>query len=160
MTKRFLIIFLLVAVLLGFSQYSVAVEPAPVRLTLFVSQGCPHCAAELEYLAGWRTEYPNLQITALEVSRHPANAQFFQAVASKLGIDAGSVPLTVVGDQYLVGFSESITGPKIRNLVSDCQAGGCRDVVAEILSDQNQKLLGNFQSLISRDFIHTHLAYL
>ena len=42
-----------------------------VKLYLFYSNSCPHCAAEKEYLNSIKSKYLNLEIEMLEVTENP-----------------------------------------------------------------------------------------
>jgi cytochrome c biogenesis protein CcdA/glutaredoxin len=80
----------------------------PVELVLFWGEGCPHCAAEKEWLTGIAAEHPDLVIRTFEVFNDPTNQRLFEATASEYGVTASGVPTTFLGEQYWVGFSESI----------------------------------------------------
>ncbi len=140
MKKKFLIVLLLVICFLIVGGNSVLASSEKVNLTVFTSKGCPHCVAEVEFLSDLQAEFPDLEIMALEVSQNSDNIQLFTDVGRELGIDVGSVPLTVVGEKYLVGFGENTTGPKIIALVEKCQADGCSDIVGEIVEKNNYSL--------------------
>ncbi|MGZ4138412.1 MAG: glutaredoxin family protein [Actinomycetota bacterium] len=93
----------------------------PVNLTLFWLEGCPHCAAEKEFLAGLRADVPSLTVEAYEV-RTAEGRQRFLDTADRLGFDASGVPVTVIGDRYWIGFTDS-TGAEIRAAVVAAAAG-------------------------------------
>lgn len=83
-------------------------EPVQPELILFWGDGCPHCAAEKAWLAGAATTYPQLRITTYEVWNDEANWQRLLDTASRMGFEPGGVPVTIVGDQYWIGWSEAL----------------------------------------------------
>ena len=60
-------------------------DPPPVELVLFWGDGCPHCAAEKEFLGGLQDDYPELVITLYEVWNSEANRQLFADTADRMG---------------------------------------------------------------------------
>ena len=84
------------------------VEPDQVELVLFWGDGCPHCAAEKEWLATAGEDYPELTVTQYEVWYDEANRQLLLETAADLGFEPTGVPVTVIGDRYWIGWSESI----------------------------------------------------
>lgn len=86
------------------------------RLTLFWGDGCPHCAAEKEWLTSAATRYPQLEIVMYEVWYDQANQQRLIETASRMGFEAGAVPVTVVGDRYWIGWSEALR-PEIESAI-------------------------------------------
>ncbi len=82
-----------------------------VSLYLFYGDGCPHCADEEAYLSEKQKEYGDqLVIHAREVWYHPENVEILQQFAAKFGFEPSGVPVTFIGDQYWVGFSETTKG--------------------------------------------------
>jgi thiol-disulfide isomerase/thioredoxin len=68
---------------------------------LFWRIGCPHCEREIEFLDRLVAAKPGVRLHKLEVSRNRANANAMIEIADRLGVEAGSVPLTVIGDRDL-----------------------------------------------------------
>lgn len=79
-----------------------------VELTLFWGDGCPHCADEKEWLASIEDDYPDLTVTMYEVWYDQANQELLAQTAEEMGFDPGGVPVTIIGDQVWVGWSEAI----------------------------------------------------
>jgi cytochrome c biogenesis protein CcdA/glutaredoxin len=90
------------------SPATAAAEGEDVELLLFWGDGCPHCAAEKEWLAGIQQEYPELVVTAYEVWYDEGNRQLFMEVAADHGIEPQGVPTTFLGDLAWVGFNDAI----------------------------------------------------
>jgi thiol-disulfide isomerase/thioredoxin len=117
MNKRALILVLalMVAFSASFQLYSLAsaddgTQPAAddVKLLLFWGDGCPHCADEKVFLEGLQDRHPLLVIEQYEVWSSPENRARLQDIAKEMGFEPQYVPVTIVGDQYWVGFSEII----------------------------------------------------
>lgn len=139
--------FLLAAVILGaliFPVTSLAQDEQPTTKTLptiyfFRGDGCPHCAAEEEFLQTLKTEYPTLKVVDYEVWYNQDNVKKLQQVAERLNIKSAGVPVTVIGESVVVGFtSAETTGGVIRKNIEACIAQGCIDAVSLILAGTYQ----------------------
>ena len=80
----------------------------PVSLLLFHGEGCPHCAAEREYLVGLSQRHPDLVIHEYEVWHDVDNQELLMQYARDLQFEPAGVPVTIVGDQVWIGFSDPI----------------------------------------------------
>jgi thiol-disulfide isomerase/thioredoxin len=80
----------------------------PTDLLLFWGDGCPHCAAEKEWLERVEQDYPDISVHEFEVWFDESNRALFLDVAAELGFEASGVPVTVLGDRYWVGWSELV----------------------------------------------------
>jgi glutaredoxin len=116
--RRFLAALLLAAAL--------PAAAAGVDVTVFWAVGCPHCEREIEFLDRIAEGNPAVRVHKLEVSRSRANAQAMLETAGRLGVEAGSVPLTVVGGRAWVGYDERI-GREIAARIAECIERGCPD---------------------------------
>ena len=120
---RVVLAFLLVA---GFTLPAGATESdqgfRDQELTIFWGQGCPHCAAEWEFLDELSTEFPDLEIAGYEVNYNPANWDHFVAVMAEHDLEPRAVPTTILGDQVWEGFNDAI-GVQIRAAVVDALSG-------------------------------------
>jgi cytochrome c biogenesis protein CcdA len=108
----------------------------PERLDAYVfwALGCPHCERELEFLKGVEAAEPRLRVHYFEVSRDAASRRAFVAIAERLALDDLSVPLAVIGDATMVGYStDETTGVELRRRIDVCLAKGCPDSVAPVL---------------------------
>lgn len=133
--KKIKTIFLAALFFFFLPLFSLAQEENLPAIYLFYSKTCPHCAKEIEFLKSWKEQESGLKIIAYEVSQNQANSNLAVKVMEKLGGVASGVPLTVVGDKYIIGFHEAeTTGNKIKSLVFDSMnRDDYRDIVAEIL---------------------------
>jgi len=80
-----------------------------VDIYLFYSETCPHCAREKEYLE----TLDNINVKKYEVSQY---SKLYDKVVKRLDIDTQSVPLTIIGSDYTIGFSED-TKNELKNMI-------------------------------------------
>ena len=97
-----------VAVLVTLPAAAQQVTDDTVRLVLFHGEGCPHCAAEREFLTDLQQREPRLQVQEYEVWYDEANRALLAEQAQRLGFEPVGVPVTIIGDRYWVGFSDAI----------------------------------------------------
>lgn len=71
----------------------------------FHGDGCPHCKEENEYL---KTVSKKINVEAYEVWYNEENEEFMNKVKEEMGITQTGVPLTIIGNTYFVGYSESM----------------------------------------------------
>ncbi len=147
-TKILITLFLFLTVFLFFSSNKLNaqeetenLETAKVlNLHFFQGIGCPHCAKEKEFLKGVKEQYEErIKINDYEIYYNQKNQKFFNKVIEELEIARAGVPLLVIGEEYIIGYSDDeTTGVQIiaaieRNLNSES-----KDIVSELLAqDQN-----------------------
>lgn len=117
-----------------------------LNLYFFWGQGCPHCAAEEEFLDQLKTEYQNLSIFDFEIYRHPQNIKLLQNISQSLDLSVDGVPFVIIGDQQFVGFSQDFTPNQIRARLDYCQTNGCPDQTGQIIADLNQAQPSSLQA--------------
>ncbi len=83
-------------------------DDTATTLLLFHGEGCPHCAAERAWLEELSLTYPQLRIEQYEVWNDQGNRDLLDRYATDLGFEPAGVPVTIVGDQVWIGFSEPI----------------------------------------------------
>ena len=103
-------------------QSAASPDPPPVELTLFYGAGCPHCHAELEFLAELQERWPDLRIVTHEVWNDAGNRALYREMAAAHGLEANAVPGSFVGGRVWIGFSASI-GAEIEAAVAALYAG-------------------------------------
>jgi glutaredoxin len=92
---------------------------APVEVRVFWRAGCTHCEREIAFLERLSAANPEVRVVALEVSGHPENAALMVREARRLGIEAGSVPLTIIGDRAWIGYlDDATTGREIEAYIN------------------------------------------
>jgi glutaredoxin len=113
--------------LLGFlflALLSLPAAAATVDVYLFWAIGCPHCERAIEHLDRIAAASSEVRLHKLEVSGSRANAAAMVQAAERLGVEVGSVPLTVVGDRAWVGYDERI-GREIDAHIAACLEKAC-----------------------------------
>lgn len=102
-----------------------------VTLYLFWGDGCPHCAAEQEYFKTLQEEFPNLEIVKYEVWHNEENQRLLNQIATKTEKSFTGVPVTIIGQTIITGFSTS-TEQELRRTVSYYSENTHHDIVQEI----------------------------
>ena len=97
-------------------------EWGPTELVLFWGDGCPHCAAEKEWLGQALEDYPLLTVVQYEVWYDEANRDLLQQVATERGFEVSGVPVTILGDRVWVGWSD-VVGAEITAYLDQRGAG-------------------------------------
>lgn len=90
---------------------------APV-LHVYVSRGCPHCAAAEAYLGELQRSRPPWELRLHRLEADPQALTELQAISGKAGIRTPGVPTFVIGSTVLVGFDgPEGTGRQLQELV-------------------------------------------
>jgi len=77
-------------------------------VVVFYGEGCPHCAAEREFLADLAAAHPGIEVVEHEVWHDESGRRLFAETMAALGRIPEAVPTTVVGDRVWVGFSDRV----------------------------------------------------
>ena len=77
------------------------VSAKKVTINLFYSSTCPHCKAEKMFL----DTLDDVEVRRYEVSAYPS---LTQEVMNNLNIKESSVPVTIIGSDYIIGYSDEI----------------------------------------------------
>lgn len=134
MKRIFLSILILFASAIFFVGIVNAQQSETVNIYFFYGDGCPHCSSEEIFLTRLESEDSDLIINRYEVWFNTENQQLLSDISSMLNIQAGSVPVTIIGDRLIYGYSsESTTGEQIKTSIEQCKEGMCQDPVGEIL---------------------------
>ena len=80
-----------------------------VTIYLFRGNTCEHCEAALTYINKHKDELPEgVKFVTYEVWKNSANSTLFDEVSKKVEVEdkyRNNVPLFVIGNQYIVGYS-------------------------------------------------------
>ena len=120
-----IVLLLTAAVCGGAAAQSDADDPAVV-ITFFWREGCSHCAEEKPFLQDLMAQNPQIDLRAYEVYDSQQNLDYLFALGDAMGFETSGVPVTVIGDQAWVGFSDAI-GAELSAAVAACSADGCGD---------------------------------
>ena len=125
---------ILFSIVILFTCLSIVKAKDYVDLYLFHSDSCPHCKAEIKYLKN--LDYDYLKIHYYEVSKYP---KLVDKVRKAYDIDNSYVPLTIVGSDYIIGYSEN-TNDKLTDLIESYhEQGGGYNVVNKIIKGKQYK---------------------
>ena len=81
------------------------------KITLYLFHGaeCPHCQEEIKWLEILQKKYSDtIEIQKFEVWHNDTNSEYLSQVKELFNYDKTSVPFTVIGNQYFVGYSDTI----------------------------------------------------
>lgn len=84
-------------------------QAASVEVQFFYSKTCPHCQKEEIFLDKLEKDYGDkLKINRYEVS-DPDSVKLLMQYGRELNMNIRSVPITIVGDKYFIGYSDDQT---------------------------------------------------
>jgi len=105
--KTIAILFLSGLLLVSFSPVLAQTQDSTaVNIYFFWGDGCPHCEEEKPFLAALVNDYDRVTLVDYEVWYNRDNQAVLQQFSQALGFEPGGVPVTIIGDQYWVGFRE------------------------------------------------------
>ena len=95
------------------------VENNKVYLYLFHGQECPHCEEERKWLETIEDKYKDdVRVVYLEVWHSKKNQKYMDQVKQEFKITQDGVPLTIIGNKYYLGFSDTVES-QIENTIRD-----------------------------------------
>ena len=121
-------------VLLVFFLFSLLIRPASaqekrVTIYFFWSKTCPHCAQEKVFLQKLVQQNPQVELRSLELNQSEG-IKLLQKAGEILKAETQSIPFTVIGDQYFVGYrDDETTGKQIEKAVENALKYGCSDIL-------------------------------
>lgn len=119
------------------------VDKDKINLYFFRMDGCPHCAEEEKWLENIKDKYGDyLNIYDYEIKNSNKNREYYYNVKKVLNDEiTKSVPYTVIGETYFVGFSETVSEQienKIKELIDE-NVKSSNDVKIPLLGKVNMK---------------------
>ncbi len=126
---------------LGFFLFflSPASALAETNIYFFWGNGCPHCAKAKPFLENLAQQNSDINLYDFEVYYNRQNQQYLQAIGKNLNKNISGVPAIIIGDQAIIGFSETITPAEIERRVEMCQQLGCPDETGKILGIEKKE---------------------
>lgn len=96
------------------------IEEEKINIYLFHSENCPHCKAEIKYLDSLiNGKYKDkINVYKYEVSKNKKNNELLTSVKTLFDETSPYIPFTVIGEEYIIGFSE-VTEGQIEYLIDD-----------------------------------------
>lgn len=140
------IIFSLITIMMLISPiYAKAESKNEVTIYMFRGNTCPHCEEALEYLKSHEEEIPkDIKFLTYEVYDNSKNNDLLQRIEKKLNFkedDIGSIPLFVVGNEYVLGYSSAADLKKVFNLAESAKdSDDYEDIVSKEIKDSNLKV--------------------
>ena len=114
--RKILLVLILMLVVVPFN---VKADEKVINIYLFYGDGCPHCAAEEEFLDEYLKDKDNVKLYKYEVWYDKTNQEYLQKVQKKLNDKQSGVPYTVIGDKVLLGYMDGVTDVTIKNYVNE-----------------------------------------
>ena len=108
---------------------------------LFYGDGCPHCKKEEKYLKMYEEKYTDLNMHRFEVYFSDENMKLFGRVAESMGADVNGIPFLIIGDEYIVGFDETLTPGRIQSRIEECLTRKCPDPSRRIIFEHSRDML-------------------
>ena len=84
------------------------VSARKINVYFFHGDGCPHCANEEKYLK--KIHDSKVNIVKYEVWYDEDNSAFLDEISNNLDFNNLGVPVTIIGETVISGYSESISG--------------------------------------------------
>ncbi|MFH1393594.1 MAG: hypothetical protein ABII71_05960 [Candidatus Micrarchaeota archaeon] len=131
--NRYLFVALILAGITAFSLMPEnggnGADGSTIRVQFFHMTGCPHCAEQKVFHEQLMERYPNLEFIShniVDESEFRLLEDYYEAY--EIGGSRRSVPLTFIGNNYVLGFnSAETTGEIIRGHIEACVDEGCPD---------------------------------
>lgn len=138
--KKYIKIFLLTILFFVF-PISVNAEERIVNIHLFYGEGCPHCAAEEEFLEEYLKDKPNVKLYTYEVWDSAENQKLMAEVQKQMGTSGSGVPYTIIGKRTLIGYADGTTDENIKKYVEYYlnEENDYRDYAGEITGVSEKK---------------------
>ena len=116
--KKIFLGFLLLTGFLGATTVSAVTENNTLaNIYFFHAHGCPHCAAEIEFLKEFSKDQP-VKIWDFEITKKKENLKLLQSLEKVLDQRILGTPFTIVGETTVSGFlNAESTGLKIKEAV-------------------------------------------
>ena len=101
-------------------------------LHFFWGSGCPHCKDEKVFLDEMKKRFPQMKILDYEVWYNRENAALLGRMAKAFNIKASGVPVTFIGKNIVIGFSEH-SKKELSEFMQECLTSQCLDP-ADVIS--------------------------
>lgn len=119
----------IVFTILLFLMFISGINASDLEIHLFYSESCPHCSKEKEFLA----TLENVKVKKYEVSQY---SKLYGKVIDRLNIDTNSVPLTIIGSDYIIGYTET-NNDEILDMISSYSSTDYCDAVDLIIQNKD-----------------------
>jgi len=94
----------------------------PYYIVIFTSENCPYCEQTKNFFnIVKQSQYPNMEIVVFPVDTNVEYYNQFKYYAAAYGIDDSRVPVTLIGENAIVGFQPE----EFRTALNNCEQNGC-----------------------------------
>lgn len=114
--KRYIKLFIIGLLFLIF-PLNINAEERVVNIHLFYGNGCPHCAAEEQFLNEYLKDKPNVKLHTYEVWYDSNNQNLLAEVQKQMGSKNSGVPYTVIGKKTVTGYADGSTNETIKKYI-------------------------------------------
>lgn len=126
---KFLIVFAILLLL----PVSAKADEKVINIHLFYGNGCPHCAAEEEFLSDYLKDRTDVKLYKYEIWYDSHNQELLSKVQKEMGTtNKNGVPFTVIGKKTIVGYADGVTDEQIKDAINYYLNNDYRDYVGEI----------------------------
>lgn len=126
---KFLIVFAVFLLL----PVSAKAEEKVINIHLFYGNGCPHCAAEEEFLSDYLKDRTDVKLYKYEIWYDSHNQELLSKVQKEMGTtNKNGVPFTVIGKKTIVGYADGVTDEQIKDAINYYLNNDYRDYAGEI----------------------------
>lgn len=102
------IVKLLIFVIFLFSFFLPVNAKSDVVIYFFYGEGCPHCSLEDDFLRKVSKSDTGIKIVKYEVFKSKENSDLLSKVKDYYNIEKSGVPLTIIGNTYFLGYSDTM----------------------------------------------------
>ena len=126
---KFLIVFAVFLLL----PVSAKADEKVINIHLFYGNGCPHCAAEEEFLSNYLKDRTDVKLYKYEIWYDSHNQELLSKVQKEMGTtNKNGVPFTVIGKKTIVGYADGVTDEQIKDSINYYLNNDYRDYAGEI----------------------------
>ncbi len=106
-----------------------------VEVHLFYNESCKFCKKEMVFLNELLEDNDNIVINKYEVSSEESSKHLFDQVRKTFDIKKTNIPLTVIGNNYYIGFNDNISR-KLENTIKYYSNKTHQNLVKEIINNE------------------------
>lgn len=107
-------------------------ENTQFKVYFFVSEGCPHCAAEKEFIDEIKGSYPGMELLVYDVTNSKEEFDLFIDFCVAYNV-VQMTPAIFIGNDAVSGFdSRETTGAQIREKLDYCSTHKCIDPMEKV----------------------------
>ncbi len=97
-----------------------------VVIYFFWGDGCPHCSNQKTAMSAWLDKYSDVEIKTYETWANIENRDLLESLAEAYGTTVQGVPMTFIGDEYWVGYADSL-GSEMTAKIDSCLTKTCEN---------------------------------